>query len=108
MLATANVAELVSAAASHMIAAFVLLHPELASGALLRASFSRPFDELVILWQLAVVYVLDFALELGLALLFLDLIAAFLHVVDHVTCKTVVDVALGAVVVRLVLLLLEE
>ena len=28
--------------------------------------------------------------------------------VDHVTCKTVVDVALGAVVVRLVLLLLEE
>ena len=54
-----------------MIAAFVLLHPELTVGALLSTDASGSFDELVILRQLPVVNVIDFTLKLGLALLFL-------------------------------------
>ena len=108
VLATANVAELVPAAARHVIAALVLLHPEVASGALLRANFSRPLDELVILRQLVVVHVVGIALELGLAHLFLDFLAGLLHVVYNFAFKTVFDLALGTVKVRLVLLLLEE
>ena len=108
VLATANVAEFVPAAARHAIAPLVLLHPEIASGARLRSNFSRSLDELVILRQLVIVDVVDFALELGLALLFLYLLAGSLRVVDHVACKTVIDLALGTVVVLLVHLLLEE
>ena len=84
VLATAYVAELVAAAARHMIAAFVLLHPELAAGALLSADASGPVDELVILRQLPVVNVIDFTLKLGLALLFLYFITGFFDMVDHV------------------------
>ena len=41
--AAANVAELVSAAASHMVAPFVLLHPVAALSAALSADLARPF-----------------------------------------------------------------
>ena len=93
VLATANVAELVAAAARHMIAALVLLHKEFAAIALLSADAPGPFEELVILRQLPVVNVIDFTLKLGQALLFLYLFTGFSPMVVHVACETPFNIA---------------
>ena len=91
-----------------MIAAFVLLHPEFAAGALLSADASGPIDELVILRQLPVVNVIDFTLKLGLALLFLYFITGFFDMVDHVACETPFNLAHLAVQITLALIHIVE
>ena len=108
VLSTAYVAELVAAAARHMIATLVLLHPKLAASVLFSADTSGPFDELVILRQLPVVNVIDFTLKLGLALLFLYFITRFFYMVDHVACKTPFDLAHLTVEIALALIDIVE
>ena len=91
-----------------MVAPLVLLHPVLALGALFSADALCPGDKLVIFWQLVVVDMVDFALQFGLALFFLDLVTTLLNVIDHFALQAVLDTAGWAKVIRLALLFLEE
>lgn len=106
--AAANIAELVSAAAGHMVASFVLLHPVAALGAALCSDLARPFFQLVILRKNLVVDLIYPRLESCLALSFLDFLTGLLHMVDHVALQAVLDSAKRAVVISLVLILFDE
>ena len=106
--AAANIAELVSASAGHMVASFILLHPVAALSAALRANSARPFFQLVILRKNLVVDLICPRLESCLAFSFLDFLTGLLHMVDHVAFEAVFDSTKRAVVVSLVLILFDE
>lgn len=98
---TTDVAELIAASASHVITAFVLVHPVLALGALLGARLLRPLEQLSVLGQLFVVNLEDF----GFYLVLLELFTRLPDVIDYVALEAVFDVAHGATKVPLVVVL---
>lgn len=108
VFASTDVAELVFASACHMVASLVLDNIELALRTTFGAGTSCPLHELVILGQIVVVDVVDLLLQLDALLLLLDLLAALLDMVGHFTSEAVLLAAIGAEVVRLGFVVLEE
>ena len=104
VLTSANIAELVAAPASHVIASFVLVDPKLTLAALLGTDCLSPLLQLMVFRQHLVVDLLRFSFYSSL----LHFLTCHLDVVDNIAGEAVLDTTQRTEVVCLILSLLEE
>lgn len=106
--AATRIAELIAAAASHVIAAFTLNYPVLALFASLCTNFLRPIFQHLVLGKFASIYLTDFGFK-GCSLLFsLEIVTGLFYVEDYLARKAVLQAAGEADVIGFILACLVE